>query len=342
MTSNFALGDPIEILEGQPKPIFVVGMNGSGTSMLADCLGLHPELFATPWETRIFPYLMMSLKKYGDLNNDENFLKLWKSILGIPTFAQMNSWVPLCLPENWKEFPRELSAVIDAIFRSIALKQGKQKWAEKSPQNVQHMCNLGELFPGAKFIHIIRDGRDCAASFHRRWQRTPEYTIYRWKRVLKEGEIQGAKLGNRYFQLRYEDLTADPEYWMRQVCQFAELKYTDVVLRSNQPHKENWGELDFIRPNSEKWKSYFSDKQIKRLELIAGKSLLSYGYKDVSISGNRNPNVVLKFFWKWRDAYRELYVMGMKKLTGKTRKLPWSRIFKFVLTSIRQSRTNKF
>ena len=340
--SSLNLGDPVPLLKEQCRPIFVVGMNGSGTSMLADCLGLHPELFATPWETRLIPYLIINTPKFGDLNNDENFLALWKAVLNIPAFTQMNAWKPLRLPKNWRDFPRELPSVIDAVFRSISLQHNKQRWAEKTPQNIQHLCKLGELFTGAKFIHIIRDGRDCAASFHRRWQRTPEFTIYRWKRVLQEGESQGKKLGDRYFQLRYEDITTNPDLWMRKICKFVELPFDDVILRSNQPHQEKWGELGNIQPNSEKWKTYFTEKKIKNLEKIAGMSLHNYGYNVRNKTGNKNPNVMQKFFWKWRDAYKEFQNMGMKKLTGKTKRLPWSRIVKFVQTSIRQSRANKF
>ena len=153
MDSKIILGEPIALLKGQCKPIFVVGMNGSGTSMLADCLGQHPGLFATPWETKLIPYLMVNVNKYGDLDDDENFLNLWNEVLSIPAFTQMNAWAPLYLPANWKEFPRDFSSVIDAVFRSISLQHHKQRWAEKSPQNIQHLTGLGRLFPGAKFIH---------------------------------------------------------------------------------------------------------------------------------------------------------------------------------------------
>ena len=344
MDLGIKLGEPVPLLEEQCKPIFVVGMNGSGTSMLADCLGQHPNLFATPWETKLIPYLMVNINKYGDLSDDDNFLKLWKSVLEIPEFTRMNSWSPLNLPANWQEFPRDLSSIIDAVFRSISLKQNKQRWAEKTPQYIQHLNGLSQLFPDAKFVHIIRDGRDCAASFHRRWKRTPCHTIYRWKRVLQEGDLQSEKLKGRYFQLKFEDLTTSPEKWLRQICDFVDLPFDERVMRSNQPQKEGvtMGTIGEIQPNSEKWKSYFNEKQIKALEKIAGENLSRYGYRVKYELGDKNPNFVLRLFWKWRDAFREFYFVSVKKLSGQRKKTPWSRIFNFVLTSIKQSRTNKF
>lgn len=52
MKSIVEIGDPIPSLKDKPQPDFVVGMNGSGTSMLADCLGHHPKLYAASWKQK--------------------------------------------------------------------------------------------------------------------------------------------------------------------------------------------------------------------------------------------------------------------------------------------------
>lgn len=344
MRSTIIIGDPLPLREDEIRPVFIVGMNGSGTSMLADCLGQHPELFATYFETKLFPYFLLNISRYGDLNNDENFLELWKAVLRIPVMTQINGWVPLHVPDNWREFPRDFASIIDAVFRSIALKHNKQRWVEKTPQYIQHLELLSKSFPEAKFIHIVRDGRDCAASFHRRWRRSPEYTIYRWKRVLQEGRLQSRNLGERYFEITYENITTNPEKWLRQVCDFVDLPFDEVVLRSNQPQMEGVDKdpSGSIEPNIRKWKSYFDKKQIAALEEIAGGSLSAYGYEIMYEKGDKDPNSVLTFFWKWRDRFREFYDMSRKKMAGKTPKIPWSRIFNRVLTSIRQARTNRY
>ena len=185
LDASIQLGDSISVLNEQLSPVFIVGMNGSGTTMLLDSLGNHPDLYAYPRETRLIPNLIHNVDRYGDLNNDENFLRLWHAVLGIPAFRGKKYKSPKPpLPANWRDFPRNLAAVLDAVFRYFALTHGKIRWCEKTPQHVQHLQNLHAVFPGAKFIHIIRDGRDCAASFHRRWRRQPELTIYRWKKVI--------------------------------------------------------------------------------------------------------------------------------------------------------------
>jgi len=317
-------------------------MNGSGTSMLADCLGQHPEMYATPWETKLIPYLMFNIRKFGELTKDKNFLKLWNAVLAIPAFTKMNANLSPDLPANWRDFPRDLSSVIDAVFRSIARLQNKHRWGEKSPQNIQHILELGKLFQGAKFIHIIRDGRDCAASFQRRWRRSPEYTIYRWKYVVKVGQSQGVKLGNRYFELKYEDITADPEKWLRQICNFIDLPFHKNVLFSNQPYRENWGTLDQIKPNSEKWKTHFSSEKIVKMEDIAGNFLFENGYKVSNTIGDEDPDFIRRKIWKWGDLSRQFIHVGIKKLSGQRKKTSWKKILSLVSTSLKQLRINRF
>jgi hypothetical protein len=56
------------------KPVFIVGMNGSGTTMMLDHLGRHPELFGFKTETYILPHYLLVEAKYGDLKVDGNFL----------------------------------------------------------------------------------------------------------------------------------------------------------------------------------------------------------------------------------------------------------------------------
>ena len=343
MKPKIKIGDPIPLLDEPCKPVFLVGMNGSGTSMLADCLGQHPELFASYKETRVIPYFIQNIDKFGDLNIDSNFLKLWEEVLDIDAFQPMNDWVSLSLPENWKQFPRDLQSVIDAAFRSISLARGKQRWAEKTPQHVQHITSLSEVFPGAKFIHIIRDGRDCAASFHRRWRRTPAHTVYRWKHVLREGCSQGAKLDEKYFQLKYEDLTAEPDLWMKKICEFAEMPFDDSVLRSNQPYSSNSSSTTgVIYSNSGNWKKYFNQRQLKYLERIAGKSLQKYGYEVVFSKGDEDPSAVLLDFWKWKDAIHKLFFVSANKIFGRYRKVPWSVLFRQAMTALKQRKTNKY
>ena len=130
--------------EADAGPVFVVGMNGSGTTMLLDCLGRHPALYAFPKETRLIPHLISRLGLFGDLSNDANFERLWGEVRNLGVFRLENGDQPVPLPADWRDYSRSLAAVLDGVFRYFAAREGKRRWCEKTPQHAQHLLVLAE------------------------------------------------------------------------------------------------------------------------------------------------------------------------------------------------------
>ena len=326
----------------QPRPVFVVGMNGSGTTMLLDNLGRHPELYAFPRETRLIPHLFAAQKGFGDLRSDDNFFKLWNTVLGLGVFQYVNEHEPLVIPADWRDYPRSMAAVIDGVFRIFAEREGKRRWCEKTPQYIQHMPLLLELFPEARFVHVIRDGRDCAVSFNRRWLRTPELTMYRWKKVVAEGHMQGKLLGSdKYMDVRYEDLTADPEFWLRKICEFIEVPFTPAITVSSQPYLKSDNGGAGLVPNSGKWKTYFAPEKVELLEQIGGSVLAQFGYATDFPESSMNLSALQRKGYAVRDSVAQyLREIGLK-VTGKIER-PWSVILGRPFVAMRQRRQNRY
>lgn len=326
------------------EPVFVVGMNGSGTTMLLDCLGRHPGLYAFPRETRLIPYLMAREARYGDLHVDANFRALWDEVRNLAVFRETNGNVPVPLAADWREHPRTLAAILDAVFSHFAKRQSKRRWCEKTPQHVQHLRALSRRFPGARFVHVIRDGRDCAVSFHRRWRRQPELTVFRWKKVLAMGREQGRELGpGRYLEVRYEDLTAVPEASLRRICGFLGLPFDPAVLDSAQPYLQaEPGAVERgLRRNSGKWGSYFAPATVDALERIAGRTLASCGYataypdSDLDVAGWR------RRYWSVAETLREYSREIWRKLNGELER-PWRVILVKPVNALRHRQHNVY
>ena len=55
------------------------------------------------------------------------------------------------------ELDHAMAAFIDNFFTRYQLRQGKQRWAEKTPGNIFHIDYLFRLFPRAQFLHMLRD-----------------------------------------------------------------------------------------------------------------------------------------------------------------------------------------
>jgi Sulfotransferase family len=325
-------------------PVFVVGMNGSGTTMLLDSLGRHPALYAFPKETRLIPFLMSRVSSYGDLRVDANFQRLWDDVRGLAVFRETNGNAPIPLPEGWRDYPRSLAATLDAIFGYFAARENKHRWCEKTPQHVQHLLTLSKQFPAAKFIHVIRDGRDCAVSFHRRWLRRPELTIFRWKKVVAIGREQGRQLGtDRYLETRYEDLTTQPERSLRLICAFLAEDFDEATLESAQPYLQSADTEGRrgLQANSGKWQSYFSPRLQQRLERIAGRTLASCGYVTQCPDCDANVPGWKRRYWSAAEAVAQYRREIWRKLNGELER-PWRVILIKPLNALRQRRHNEY
>lgn len=326
-------------LQQAAGPVFVVGMNGSGTTMLSDCLGHHPDLYMFPHETYVLPYFISHKKTFGDLSDPQAKKRLAGTIAKSKAYWSVNNHKAIPLDEDLLKLPG-FEGVLNGIYGHFSRLQGKTRWGDKTPMYIQHMELLAEHIPGARFIHIYRDGREAAQSFHRRWRQDPRRTIYRWRKVVELGREQGGKLGpSRYMEVSYEDLTAEPEACMKKVCEYVGLSFHPDVLKSSMRYIErnvSAGEPTGIMKNSEKWRSYFTETQIRQLESLAGKFLSDLGYT-VETKGEQDPTPWQLRLWFLNDKLQVTLYNFRRHGPG------YARIYiRRTRDSIRQALTNKY
>ncbi len=271
--------------------------------MLADSLGRHPELYMMPIESKVIPYFIQRQGRYGDLTHYSNKRRLASDFGRSKAYWQANGKRDLCLPDAYLS-KDGFASVVDGVYRYLAQKQGKSRWGDKSPINTIHISKIASLFPDAQFVHIIRDGRDSAQSFHRRWGYDPLHTISRWKSTVSTGQQQGRALGSdRYIEITYEALTGNPEVHMRAVCDFLGLVFDPSTLESSMKYMDqsvSEASAGKIIKNSEKWSTYFTVRQVEKMEAIAGKTLSNFGYS-VTSPGDGTPGAVLRIYWILKD-----------------------------------------
>lgn len=272
--------------------------------MMLDCLNNHPELYGFRAETRVIPYFATKLGSYGNLGIDENFRKLWDDFRHTPIFVSCNDGTPPPVPEDWTTYDRSFNSVVNGVFRYFASLDSKVRWCEKTPMHALHIKTLATIFPNSKFIHMIRDGRECAVSFHRRWGYNPYRTICRWKELIISAQSQGKKLPGRYMEIRYEDLTAEPNLHMTKICKFLEIEYTPELLSLSRNRKYSGSDAKEISPSVLKWPNYFNYRQILSLEKIGGKCLSGLRYRTENATGDLNPGHVKRTYWAFLDYSR--------------------------------------
>ena len=170
--------------------------------------------------------------------------------------------------------------------------------AEKTPHNLLHMGMLGRLYPRARFIHIVRDGRAVSASLVRqRWMdpATQEPIWYckdlegasrYWVDVVASVRQQAAQVPGRYLEMRYEDLVQDPRTAMRQVLAFLGEPWSEDVLS----HEESQVVLSELEASTaavrapvnllavNRWRSQLSEHDLSKIDARAGALLERLGY----------------------------------------------------------------
>jgi hypothetical protein len=206
-----------------PVP-FVVGMNRSGTTLLRMMLDAHPQLTIPP-ETHFVPALIKACREPGA--TPEDALAAMKSAREWGDFGFSDEEM-LGRLRATKMRPGQ---AVRTFYEAYMEQQGKPRWGEKTPTYVQRMPLIERALPEARFVHVIRDGRDVALSVLDRTVRelTAADVARRWQKKITKARNDAPKL-RHYIELRYEDLILDTEPVLRRVCEFIKLDYDPAML----------------------------------------------------------------------------------------------------------------
>jgi hypothetical protein len=211
-----------------PPPFFIVGCDRSGTTMLRLILDGSPDV-AIPTESMI---LVDFAGRAGDaLASDEEFDRLAGAVWRHPKVREwgLPGGPPL---RQGRTGPDAYRAALEAPFLAYAALHGKPRWADKTPYYVGELDRVKRVFPEARIVNLVRDGRDVALSLLRVpfgpgnvWAAARQ-----WRAAIDAGDTASARYGEDVLTIRYEDLVSDPEPVVRRVCEFCEIAYEPGML----------------------------------------------------------------------------------------------------------------
>jgi hypothetical protein len=184
---------------------------------------------------------------------------------------------------------------IGAIFAAYAGLQGKERWGDKTPLYMQYLPLLERTFPEARFVHLVRDGRDAALSFlsvprgimTEGWGHPKDAAGFArlWRTEVEAAQALGRRVGSgRYLELRYEDLVSDAARVLERVCAFAGLEFEPGMLdyvghsdSARKPHQQRLNQPPTAGVRD--WRTELDPSDEAAFEDAAGGLLAALGYE---------------------------------------------------------------
>ncbi|BCJ53799.1 sulfotransferase [Actinoplanes sp. NBRC 14428] len=290
------------------RPIIVVGCPRSGTTMLQLMLHAHARI-AIPPETRFVLAAYRERREFGDLAVAANRRALARRIVD----RRETRFCDLGLdPEETVEAivaaDGTLGSVLGTVFRLYAARFGKPRWGDKRPAYLHNVDLLLRLFPDAQFINIVRDGRDCVASLKEMsWHRKDIYaTVAAWARAVDDARRAARRLGDsQWYELRYEDLVADPQGRLAELCAYLGEEYQpamaepSAVARVAVPSFKTWHARTHTPVTTQRvqsWQTRLTAEEIALCEAALGSRLVANGY-ELSGAVRPAPAELLRYGW---------------------------------------------
>ena len=278
------------VMNESSDPIFIVGCGRSGTTLMRLMLNRHPRI-AIPGETWFFPDIDDMRTALASAPEHDWRATVAMRIEGCSTFPELGVTREQ-IDDELSRIPfTQWGNVLAVANLAFARAEGKVRWGDKTPGYVRYLPLLKREFPTAVVIHMIRDARDVAASFFEQpfGPKAPiEAAIY-WKNDVSRGQRDGIPLfGNRYIEVRYEALAADPEAELRRVLSHLHEDFDPVVLDQAPAAREyvipehHWHELT-LKPVTKarvaRWRNKLSSREAQLVELEAGALLRRLDYE---------------------------------------------------------------
>ena len=257
------------VLEWLERPVFVCGHHRSGTTLLQNLLDGHPELRVLPGEgtyLTTFAYAARRdvsaegadrfaaewIRRFVDPNYEPHFLLGRSAADDSPsvTFARrLFGWQAVLREASPRRARFALLLALVAAYGDVTFPLDEPRmWVEKTPLNETWVETLAEAFPGARFIHLVREPMVTLASVLEAYRSSPANNescfphTWRIRRFFRLADVNRERLPSRYLVLRYEDLVGDPNLQMERVRAFLDISPSPALATPTvlgQPVRSN-------------------------------------------------------------------------------------------------------
>jgi hypothetical protein len=312
-------------------PFFIAGNDRSGTTMLRLILDRGPDA-AVPPES-MFLTDFASAFDAGEPHDAAAAAELMRRVWEHP---KVRLWElgpePPAVPDGLlgADAFRFIAA---APFEAYAARHGKPRWGDKTPHYVHHVDLLLRLWPRARFVVLVRDGRDVALSL-RRMPFGPNNAwaaAQWWARGIRAGVRAAAEHPDAVLTVRYEDLAERPADEVRRVCDFLALRYSDDMLALEHvdparivPDQAAWFPTLFDGINTSavgRWRREMGARDRRIFAALAGDELAQLGYEVEPAAGPALSARQERLFHYHNELMRNVNFMRLRLVQERGREL---------------------
>jgi hypothetical protein len=267
--------------------LFIIGAPRSGTTWLQTMVGDHP-MVCTSVELTLFDGYVAP------------WLKRWQEEAELIKQKRVHSQG---LPMAWKEheFYDFIRGFLERVYsRVLAAKPEATHVLDKRPRYAMHVEEINAFLPDARFIHLLRDGRDVAASTLAA-KKSMDFSTANaaqaadgWKHYVIAAR-KASRFPERFLEVRYEQLLAKPVETLAQVFAFcglpASAELVDTIVEAGRfdkmkekqrsPIKEvKHPAAHFRKGQAGSWQTELSVIDRYRFNQFAGDLLVELGYAE--------------------------------------------------------------
>jgi sulfotransferase family protein len=256
-------------------PIFVVGMPRSGTTWVQRILTSHPEAKAL-----VETYLLSATTGLG---------ALLRTVNGEAPDREGPDGLGRLFGRS--EMVAEVRGIAARWMREAAGPKARFI-VEKSPWHLTDWKLIAEVLPEVRLVHVLRDGRDVAISLdaaQRSWALSPDPSIGRfaalWRDACAESRRARSELGERFLEIRFEQIKAHPYAAYAELFEFCGMPYDEGLLarvfeRTDFERNHPGGEDRFYRGGRVgDWRTSLGLRNRLAFNRVAGRELLESGYE---------------------------------------------------------------
>ena len=275
--------------------VFIVGCPRSGTTLLQRIVDAHPHI-AIIHQSRFIPYFFEGRR--GLTPEGLVTTKLVDRLLEARGVKNLQTSRELLESLVEAGEPVSYSTFVTGVFDLYGQGQGKGLVGDKTPGYVRSIPTLHALWPHARFVHLVRDGRDVcmsAINWSRAYKKARRFSTWTedpittaalwWEWHVRLGREDGGSLApNLYHEVRYEELVSEPAKECEKLCSFLDLPYDDAMLKFHEGRTKMKPGLDAKRawlpltPGLRKWSEQMPAEDLERFEAAAGDLLEELGY----------------------------------------------------------------